>query len=88
MMFWEGTFTRRPSSFLPDLMAIQSSPVLKKQLSISTSVQDSGSHPSVFGPALLMVSPRTMTFEDNTGWTFHMGEWSSVTPSMRRFLQP
>src|SRR3984885_8314044 len=73
-MFCEGIPNRRPSAFLPDLMAMQSSPVLKKQFSTSTSVEDSGSHPSVFGPKLLMVSPRTVTFVHSTGCTCHIGE--------------
>src|SRR3984957_8415410 len=55
-------------------MAMQSSPVLKKHFSMSTSLQDSGSQPSVFGPKLLMVSPRTVTFVHSTGCTCHIGE--------------
>src|SRR5690349_22186496 len=83
----DGTLSLRPSAFLPDLIAIQSSPVLKKQSLINTSVHDSGSHPSVFGPNALIVSPRTVTLVHSTGLTCHMGEPSSVTPSMSTFLR-
>src|ERR1700729_2803503 len=73
-IFCEGIASLRPSAFLPELMAMQSSPVLKKHFSMSTSLQDSGSQPSVFGPKLLMVSPRTVTFVHSTGCTCHIGE--------------
>src|SRR5580692_781380 len=84
-IFCEGIASLRPSAFLPDLMAMQSSPVLKKQFSTSTSVQDSGSHPSVFGPKLLMVNPRIVTFVHSTGWTCHIGELNNVTSSISTF---
>jgi hypothetical protein len=45
-----GTLTRRPSLLRPDLIAMQSSPVSNTQSSISTSREDSGSQPSLFGP--------------------------------------
>src|SRR5215471_16250575 len=77
-----GVCSLRPSAFLPDLMAMQSSPVLKKQFSMRTSVHDSGSHPSVLGPEASIVSPRTITFVHSTGCTCHMGEPSKVTPSI------
>src|SRR6185312_3708066 len=86
-MFSAGTFTRRPSSLRPDLMAMQSSPVLKKQFSISTSEHDSGSHPSVFGPELLIYRSLTVTFLQRHGVTCHMGEFSRRTPSIRMFLE-
>ena len=38
MMFSLGTLMRRPSALRPDLIAMQSSPVLNTQLLISTSV--------------------------------------------------
>ena len=92
-MFWEGTRNRRPSAFLPELMAMQSSPVSKSQSLMSTSAQDSGSQPSVLGAesrlglAPVIVIPRTVTLEQSTGCTCHMGEFLSVTPSMSTFLQ-
>src|ERR1700684_2372654 len=85
-IFCEGMPSLRPSVFLPDFMAIQSSPVLKKQFSMSTSVQDSGSHPSVFGPKLLMVRLRTVTFVQSTGCNCHIGELNNVTSSTSTFL--
>ena len=85
MMFSEGMFQRRPSSLRPLLMAMQSSPVWKRQFSMSTSLHDSGSQPSPLGPSLMMVSPRTMMFFDSSGCTTQNGERSSVTPSSRIF---
>src|SRR5215471_18028551 len=92
-MFCDGRLTRRPSAFLPDLIAMQSSPVEKLQSLISTSVHDSGSQPSVFGAdsrlalAPVIVMLRTMTLAQSTGWTCHMGEFFSVTPSINTFWQ-
>src|SRR5581483_12233471 len=86
-MFCDGTFTRRPSSLRPDLIAMQSSPVLKKQLSISTSEQDSGSHPSVFGPEASILRLRTVTLVQRHGVTCHIGEFTKCTPSMRMFFE-
>src|SRR5215510_7092248 len=92
-IFCEGTLTRRPSAFLPDLMAMQSSPVEKAQSLIRTSVHDSGSQPSVFGadsrfsPAPVIVIFRTITLAHSTGWTCHMGEFFRITPSINMFLQ-
>ena len=86
-MFSIGTFRRRPSSLRPDLIAMQSSPVSNVQRSISTSEHDSGSQPSLFGPWLLMVTPRTVTFVHSTGWISHIGELTIVTPSMRTLRQ-
>src|SRR5258708_24294730 len=96
--FWmgrcsEGTLTRLPSAFLPALIAMQSSPVLKSQSLISTSVHDSGSQPSVLGPdSRLMLPPVivifcTVTLVQSTGWTCHIGEFFRVTPSISTFLQ-
>src|SRR5437868_4278192 len=86
-IFCDGACNRLPSAFLPDLIAIQSSPVLNEQSSINTSVHDSGSQPSLFGPMLLMVSFRTVTFVHSTGFTSHIGEFLMVTPSISTFLQ-
>lgn len=84
MMFSERRCPiRRPSSFLPDLMAMQSSPVSKMQFSISTSLEDSGLQPSLFGPWLTTVTPRTVTFVQSTGLISHIGELLIVTPSIR-----
>src|SRR5215475_39194 len=74
MMFWLGVFTRRPSALRPDLIAIQSSPVLNTQRSISTSLHDSGLQPSLFGPPLEIFTPRTVTFSQRTGLISHIGE--------------
>ena len=83
-----GTLTRRPSASLPDLNAMQSSPVEIVQCSISTSVQDSGSMPSLFGPfGLSTVTPRIVTLRQSTGWMFHIGESLTVMPSSRTFSQ-
>src|SRR5262245_55569931 len=82
-MFSEGVATRRPSSFLPDLMAMQSSPVSKTQFSINTSRLDSGLQPSLFGPCETRVTPRTVTFVQRTGGISHIGELLIVTPSIR-----
>src|SRR6266481_5311116 len=92
-IFSEGTLTRRPSAFLPALIAMQSSPVLKSQFLINTSVHDSGSQPSVLGPDSRLILPPvivilcTVTFVQSTGWTCHIGEFFRVTPSINTFLQ-
>ena len=85
MMFSEGMFQRRPSSLRPLLIAMQSSPVWKRQFSMSTFSHDSGSHPSPLGPSLMMVRPRTVIFFDSRGCTTQKGERSRVTPSSRMF---
>ena len=71
----------------PDLIAMQSSPVSKVQPSISTSAEDSGSQPSLFGPWLDMVTPRTVTLRQSTGCISHIGELRIVTPSMSTLRQ-
>src|SRR5580698_2526944 len=86
IMFWLGTAIRRPSRLRPLLIAMQSSPVSNSQLSISTSVEDSGSHPSLFGPWVAILTLRTVTFFDNTGLISHIGEFRMVTPSIRTFV--
>ena len=58
-MFSIGMLTRRPSLLRPDLRAMQSSPVSNVQRSIRTSRHDSGSQPSLFGPWLMILTPRT-----------------------------
>jgi hypothetical protein len=74
---------------LPALNAMQSSPVEIVQRSISTSVQDSGSMPSLFGPwGLSTVTPRMVTLWHSTGWMFHIGESLNVMPSSRMFGVP
>jgi len=85
--FWIGAASRRPSAFRPDLRAMQSSPVSKKQPSMRTSVQDSGLQPSLFGPCELAVTPRTVTFVHSVGWRSHIGERTTVTPSISTFRQ-
>ena len=55
--------------------------------SIRTSVEDSGSQPSLFGPEETTVTPRTVTFRESTGWMTHIGAFVIVTPSMRTFVQ-
>src|SRR5690349_18142479 len=71
----DATLTRRPSALRPDLMAMQSSPVLKVQFSISTSVEHSGSQPSLFGPCVSMLTFRTVTLRHSTGLSSHIGEF-------------
>src|SRR5436305_9081115 len=83
----QGTFTRRPSSFRPDLIAMQSSPVLKTQLLINTSSQHSGSQPSLLGPLLSIFTLRTVTFLQRTGFNSHIGELIIVKSSSRTFWQ-
>src|SRR5437016_3844028 len=88
MMFSLGLPIRRPSAFRPDLIAMQSSPVSKTQFSISTLRHDSGSQPSLFGPWLLIFTPRIVTFSHNTGFNSHIGEFVNATPSISTFLHP
>ena len=52
-----------------------------------TSVEDSGSQPSLFGPAETTVTPRTVTLRERTGWMTHIGAFVIVTPSIRTFVQ-
>ena len=85
-MFSLGRAQRRPSTLRPDLIAIQSSPVLKVQSSISTFLQDSGSQPSPLGPLLSTVTPRTVRSSQRSGWMTQNGERSRVTPSIRTVL--
>ena len=68
-------------------MAMQSSPVSNVQRSISTSEQDSGLQPSLFGPCVTTVTPRTVTFVQSTGWISHIGELTMRTPSISTFWQ-
>src|SRR5580692_11684819 len=87
IILWLGTPTRRPSRLRPLLMAMQSSPVSNSQSSISTSLDDSGLHPSLFGPWLEIFTFRTVTFLHNTGLISHIGELRIVTPSINTFVQ-
>ena len=80
--FWLGTLTRRPSASRPDLIAMQSSPVSNVTPSMTTPSQDSGSHPSVFGPDELMLTPSTVTLEHRLGFRCQNGELMMVTPWM------
>jgi alpha-L-rhamnosidase len=64
MMFSDGTFTRRPSSFLPDLMAMQS----KKQFSIKTSVDFNDHNP--WWP----VMPELTTYLQRISYMLRQGE--------------
>lgn len=57
--FSDGTFILRPSLLRPDLIAMSSSPELNVTPVIKTSLQDSGSTPSLFGPKLLVVRDNT-----------------------------
>src|SRR4051794_17617288 len=82
-----GVFTRRPSAFLPDLIAMQSSPVSKLQSRITTIRLDSGSQPSLFGPWELIFTPSTSTWSDSVGCSSHIGEFTMVTSEMTTLLQ-
>ena len=83
----EGVARRRPSAFRPDLIAMQSSPVSNSVSSISTSLDDSGSQPSLFGPLETTRTPRTITLRESTGWITHIGALRIVTPSISTFVQ-
>src|SRR3954463_444417 len=86
-IFSEGSPPRLPSLLRPDLMAMQSSPVSKVHPSINTSRQDSGSHPSLFGPCETISTPRTVTLVQSRGWISHIGEATITTPWMSTFRQ-
>ena len=73
----------RPSRLRPLLIAMQSSPVLKKQSSISTRSQHSGSQPSPLGPSLIIFTRRTVTSVEWRGWITQNGERSRVMSSSR-----
>ena len=83
----QGRPTRHPSSFMPELIAMQSSPVSKVQSSISTFLHESGLQPSVFGPLVFTVTPRTTTSSQYTGWIVHCGPSSIVKSSNVTCLQ-
>jgi hypothetical protein len=57
-----GLAVRLPSASLPDLITMQSSPVLKKQSDILTLRQESTSMPSPLGPVETKLTPRIETF--------------------------
>src|ERR1035437_4080259 len=67
-------------------MAIQSSPLLKEHPLIKTSVQDSGSQPSLLGPIPSVATLLKVTFLHKTGFKNHIEEFLNVTPSTRIFL--
>src|SRR6266536_727377 len=87
-MFCDGTPTRCASTSRPDLIAMQSSPVSKVQPTMCTSLQHSGSQPSLLPPPLrvLNFTLRTVMLLDSTGCTAHIGGRSTVIPSIRMFL--
>ena len=62
-----GLATRRPSASRPDLITMQSSPVLKKQSDIRTLRLESTSIPSPFGPVETKVTPRIDTLSAEYG---------------------
>src|SRR5690606_4314096 len=86
-MFSLGIFTLRPSSFLPDLIAIQSSPVSNTQFLMCTFLLYSGSQPSLLGPWLLTVTPSTVTLLHLIGCITQKGALIKVTPCIRTFSQ-
>src|SRR5574344_505980 len=83
IIFSLGRFHNLPSALRPLFIAIQSSPVWKKQSSMSTLLQDSGSHPSPLGPSLAICTRLTVLFWLNNVWRTQKGERSRVTPSIR-----
>ena len=85
--FSQGLPTLQPSSFIPELMAIQSSPVQKSQSSIQTFWQESGFNPSVLCPEVLTVTPFILTSSQYTGCMVHCGPSSMVIPSTLTCLQ-
>src|SRR4051794_31890825 len=70
----------RPSSPLPDLMAMQSSCVLNVHFSMRTRRQESGSMPSELWPWVSNVTPTTATSSQNVGCRVHTPYCRSVTP--------
>ena len=84
--FSVGVAASIPSRLRPLFMAMQSSPVSKKQSSISTFLQLSGSHPSPLGPSFCICTPRTVRFSQKSGWITQNGERNSVTSSISTFL--
>jgi hypothetical protein len=62
-------------------MAMRSSPVSYVTFCTTTSAQDSGSQPSVFGPVELIVSPSTVTLVRRLGFRCQNGLLMTVTPS-------
>ena len=82
-MFFDGILRSRPSRLRPLLMAIQSSPVSKKQSSMSTRSQHSGSQPSPLGPSLIIFTRRTVISVEWSGWITQKGERSKFTSCSR-----
>src|SRR5690625_885242 len=85
--FRHGSLTRSPSSSRPDLIAIESSPTSKWQRRTTTSVHDSGSKPSLFGPWLTTSTSSTSTFVHSTGWITHIGDRRIRTPCSHTLRQ-
>src|SRR3954471_1123229 len=87
-MCWEGTLTRTPSTSRPDLIAMQSSPVSNVQPTMCTSLQHSGSTPSLLPPPprVLSLTLRTVMLLDSTGCTAHIGGFTTVMSSIRMFV--
>src|SRR5271154_5491139 len=88
VQFSSGRPARRPLASRPDLMVMQSSPTLMLQSEMRILRQESGLMPSVLGDVvgLEMVTPRTLTFSQNTGVMFQNGEFKIVTPSTSTLL--
>src|SRR6185503_19116582 len=85
-----GTPRLRPSSSLPDLMQIPSSPTSNLHPSTSTYLHDSISTPS---PFCAFHGLRTVIFLSvrcwvRRGWIHHAGEFWIVTPSINTRLHP
>src|SRR5436189_930529 len=78
--FCVGVCSRRPSVSRPDLIAMLSSPARSVLFLMTTWSQDSGSQPSVFEPAWLVVTPSTVTFAQSVGCSCQNCELRSVTP--------
>src|SRR3712207_5322661 len=87
-MLLDGTPTRRPSTARPDLMAMQSSPVSNVQSWMCTSVQHSGSQPSLLPPPFRVcrLSRRTVMLLLSTGCTHHIGGRTQVKSSSRMLV--
>src|SRR5437868_8777924 len=84
-----GTPLLLPSSSLPLLMQIPSSPVSKEQFSNRTFLLQSRSSASVLVPnhGFFTVRARIVTCSLKLMWVVHAGEFSNVTPSINTFLQ-
>ena len=86
--FRQGSPRRRPSSSLPDLMQIPSSPASKELLIINALLQDSRSRASPFCEyqGLETVTLLIVIFSHDNGCRHQLGEFLNVAPSSSTLL--